>query len=130
MATIELSKLLGGKVNAVSVSDAERLHRLLCQYLAGNQSVIISFEGIRLCSSAFLNVAIGRLYDEYEHSFISKHITCTKLSPGNKKMLLHVINNSKKYFSKLENTSEHCNDLADALTDQEEFDVLEEIEGE
>jgi len=49
-----------------------------------------------------LNVAIGQLYNDYDGSFLRKHLKVENMTGRDKLMLKKVNDNAKKYFENLE----------------------------
>ena len=59
--TIRVSDIIGSPI-CVSTEDGQKLFDVICQAISDNVQLEVSFEGIELIISAFLNVAIGQIY--------------------------------------------------------------------
>lgn len=82
---------------AVSCDDGEKVYSEIKKEIGKNKSVILSFKGIDIVTSAFLYSAIGFISRDYKDQ-IRDLIQFTDLSELNQKMVDKVIVNSKKYY--------------------------------
>ena len=62
--TVKLAEMFDKKY-AISLEDAEKLYSILKTSLDEKKKVIISFEGIELLITAFLNASFGKLFKDY-----------------------------------------------------------------
>lgn len=65
-------------------------------------TVILDFTGVKYITPTYLNVAIGQLYNDYDGSFLRKHLKVENMTGRDKLMLKKVNDNAKKYFENLE----------------------------
>ena len=96
--TIKVSAVIGGKI-CVAVEDGQKLFDILYQAITENVQLEVSFEGIDLIISAFLNVAIGQLYGTFSEEIITKAIVYSHLEDDDKELLRRVVANALRYFS-------------------------------
>jgi hypothetical protein len=90
-----------GDAFCVATTDGQKVYDVLYPILKNGDKVEVSFEGVELMISAFLNVAIGQLYGVFCADAINEQLSITNLCDDNDKALLdHVIDNAKRYFSK------------------------------
>ncbi len=54
--------------------DGEVIYRLLAEELRAGRSVVLSFDGIKSLSSAFVNAALIKLLEEFEFRFIQDRL--------------------------------------------------------
>ena len=59
---------------AVSSEDGEKLNKVLFEAITNNQSYRVSFKRIKSITSAFLNSAIGKLYNHFSDEEIDRSI--------------------------------------------------------
>ena len=83
---------------AVSAENGNKLHSRIARHLSSGKSVELSFQGIDLVTSAFLNNAVGKLCKKFDSEKIKESIMVTGLDEGDKKLLDKVINNAELYY--------------------------------
>src|ERR1041385_7435628 len=54
-----------GRPLAVDTTDGQRVHDKISPMIEQDKKVVLSFEGISMVITAFLNAAIGQLYGEF-----------------------------------------------------------------
>lgn len=85
---------------AVSTDKAELVFIECKNAIEKGEIVEINFEEIKLVITAFLNIAIGKLYGlDIEDAKIDKYLNFSNASPAIKSMIEKVILNSKKFYS-------------------------------
>lgn len=101
--TIKLSEMFDKKY-AISLEDAEKLYSVLKTSLDEKKKVIISFEGIELLITAFLNASFGKLFKDYAEKDIASYIEVINL-PEDKNALLQLVKERAIHFYRKENDS-------------------------
>lgn len=69
------------------------------KYLQSGNKVSISFEEIRLVTSAFLNTAIGALYQDLSVADVSEHLSVENITPNDRVILKCVLDTAKQYYT-------------------------------
>ncbi len=69
--TIRIYNVIGGGLCA-DTTDGEKVYALVNKALQEMKKVVLSFQNVELVTTAFLNVAIGQLYKDYDETFIEK----------------------------------------------------------
>lgn len=89
---------------AVSTERADQIFKECEKIIQNNHKIELDFEGVKLVITAFLNVAIGKLYglDEKSQEIVDSSIEFTNTSPTVKNMIDKVIINSKKFYQNRE----------------------------
>lgn len=87
---------------AVSTEDAENILLLIKKSLNNNQEIEISFEGIEIVISAFLNRILGDLYAEYSKEQINNLISFSNTN-NNIDDLIELIKETAEEFYKKKN---------------------------
>ena len=97
MVRINLVRAIGSQF-CVSNADGLMIHGLIAKAFSENDHVELSFEGVTRLTTAFLNAAIGQLYDEHNDAQISSmlHIIDTDASQQNK--IRNTVENAKVFF--------------------------------
>ena len=79
--------------------DGERVHGAIVDALRQGKDVCLSFKKVKDLTSAFLNTAVGRLYDEYSEEEIREHLLPpTDVSPDDLMLLKRVVDRAKEFF--------------------------------
>ena len=84
----------------VATKDGQKVHDKIAAAFDKGRSVILSFANCRMMIPAFLNAAIGQLYDgRYEDEFIKEHLVYTDVSSENQEEIDFAIANTKRYLA-------------------------------
>lgn len=100
MKTIVVHDVIGKSI-AFSDEDAEKVYQKIFESLKEKEKVELTFKGIDMLISRFLNVAIGRLYKNFDNwEILDQAITYIDLEPDDKQLLIDkVIPTAKKHFA-------------------------------
>lgn len=88
-----------GTQNCVLPEDGEKVFTQLKEALKENKKVTISFANTSLITSAFLNIAIGQLYGEFNEEQIKSHLSVECMEDDDKAILKRVTTNAKMFYS-------------------------------
>ncbi|MCC2327148.1 STAS-like domain-containing protein [Bacillus wiedmannii] len=80
---------------AISAKKGELLLNKLNEYLKGNEKVTVDFEGITDLTTAFLNVGIGHLYNNFSSQELNEKLEIINLDDLDKYLLSQVIERVK-----------------------------------
>ena len=97
--TISVKDTLGHGTGVAS-RDGDKVYELIDKSLKAGDHVNLSFEGIELLTTAFLNSAIGRLYGVYDKENLKKQFTIKAPDRQDKILIEAVIDNAIRYFEK------------------------------
>ncbi|WP_224776670.1 STAS-like domain-containing protein [Achromobacter insolitus] len=86
----------------MSTDDGQRVHDAIATVLRTGKAVSVSFSNIETLISAFLNAAIGQLYDEFSDHEIKNLLSVTDMRPEDLALLKRVVDNAKIYFQNRE----------------------------
>ena len=70
---ISISSIAGGTI-CLAMTDARNVHDSIHDAIMREERVEISFAGVTRMTAAFLNVAVGQLYGEFDETRIRKHM--------------------------------------------------------
>lgn len=98
---------------AVSSEDGDVLFELLCNSIKNNQKTRVSFSKVKSITSAFLNSAIGKLYNHFSDEEIDKVVEFV-IKESWMELIVLVRNNAKE---KLQNPEEYKKSLDKAMED-------------
>jgi hypothetical protein len=97
---------------AVSTDKAELIFNECKNLIEDGEDLDINFEDVKLVITAFLNIAIGKLYGlNIEDEKIDKKLKFINTTPAIEKMIDKVILNSKRFYSNRVNGEKNNNYL-------------------
>jgi len=85
--------------SALTREQGKLVYDTILTYMKKNQKVILDFSDIESLITPFLNVAIGKLYEDYSSDQIKELIEFTHIPTGMTSKFQLVINNAKLYYS-------------------------------
>lgn len=104
-----------GKNIGISTDDGKKLNDAIVKYIRDGNSVEVSFEGVDMIISHFLNEGIGKLYKIFhkqDWDMLDKGVSYSGLSSDDKELLLtKVIPASKSHFSDEKNSERIQKDI-------------------
>lgn len=84
----------------VSADDGQKVYERISAAFKSGCTVDLSFYGKENLITAFLNAAIGQLYNgEYTEDFLEGHLNFVDISESDRAMVERAINNAKRYFA-------------------------------
>lgn len=86
----------------VDVTDGEKIYDLLYRSIQEKQYINLSFKGIELVITAFLNVAIGKLYKDFDDKTIKEYLIKSDLDQSFESCWNKVILGAPKYYANKE----------------------------
>ncbi len=102
---------IAGTGICVSLEDGNRVHeRIFSQLQAGNR-VVLSFFGVTRMTTAFLNAAVGQLYNEFDDATVrSLLIPADGTTQDQLRILKRVADNAKLFFANQDRAREIISD--------------------
>lgn len=82
----------------VASSDGDKLYERIAKALEANSRVTLSFSGVTLLTSAFLNSAVGRLYGNFSEEAIKNSLKAEDIEKDDLKLIKAVTDNAKQYY--------------------------------
>ena len=82
----------------VASSDGQKVFDEIVKAFCNEQKVTLSFAGIELITSSFLNTAVGQLYKDFKTPYIRSKIILDGMSNEDKALLKRVNNNAKLFY--------------------------------
>ncbi len=95
---INIAENLGVK-SAISTDSGKHICSLITNIIEKGGFVELNFAGIDLLTSAFLNAAIGQLYNKYDSPTLQEKLSVSNMDSDDKYTLSLVIKRAKEYFS-------------------------------
>ena len=87
---------------AITSDDGNKVYEQIFQNLSKGNSVVLNFEGITVMITAFLNAAIGKLYEHFDSETLNEHLKLEKVAPNDRVLLKMVVQRAKEYFANKE----------------------------
>lgn len=113
---IRVADVIGGP-RAVDAADGEMLFEKILPVIQSGRKVRLSFDGISMVITAFLNAAIGKLYGELQEKQVDENLKVRDLKPVFQPALEKSIEWSKAYYRDPERISKA---ILEELGDDEE----------
>lgn len=85
--------------HCVDTADGQRVNKIISDRLEHNHRVDLSFAGVERITTAFLNAAIGQLYNEFSDDKIRTSIRFTDVPQGSADAITKVVARAKRFFS-------------------------------
>jgi len=80
--------------------DGEKVYNAIAQILRDGNKVCLCFDGVDIMTSAFLNSAIGRLYDgKFDYDMLNKNIRAVDIDQYNLSIIKRIVENAKRFYS-------------------------------
>lgn len=98
----------------VSTDDGQKVFDKIVAAFKAGRGVELSFANRDNLISAFLNAAVGQLYDgAYDEDFLRQHLNFVDLSDDDQAMLERTIENAKRYFANRDGYDRAWGDVVD-----------------
>ena len=95
--SISIFEVVGGPL-CVAARDGQMVYNRLFAALNQGRPVSLTFHNVSTLTPAFLNVAVGQLYGNFDEEYIRKHLTVTDIEPDDIDLLKRVVDSAKRYF--------------------------------
>jgi STAS-like domain of unknown function (DUF4325) len=83
---------------AISSSCGQQLYDLIFPLLKASKAVELDFSGVNVVASAFFNVAIGQLLQDFDADDLNQRLKIVNINPNAESVLRHVLANAKRYY--------------------------------
>lgn len=87
-----------GSSQCLDTADGQRLHDIIATHFEAGRSVKLSFAGVDDIITAFLNAAIGQLYNEFSEDRIKASLRFEETTPLHARAIVRVIERAKQFF--------------------------------
>jgi hypothetical protein len=83
----------------VAIDDGNVVHDRIAKLIAEGNIAVVSFSGVKRLTTAFLNAAIGQLYNEFSAEQIRTGLRVADASQDQLRLIKRVVDNAKKFFA-------------------------------
>ena len=97
--TLSIGEIIG-KPRCITVRDGDKIYERIAPMIRNGAPVRLSFDGVRIVISSFLNAAIGQLLSEFRKDEIDKLISYQGLSDRDMERVFRVIKNAQIFFER------------------------------
>lgn len=94
-------------VYCIDMEDGEVVYKVVKQELDKGNAVELSFEGIEMVITAFLNSAIGRLFGEFEKDTVHRQVRAVNLHKDFVPMWDRVMRSAPIYYAHKDKVEHH-----------------------
>jgi len=98
---------------AVTPDEGAPIYKLLMESLNKGEHVVLSFSGLDMMTTAFLNVVIGDLYKTYTSEDLRSKLELTGLDEGGMRRVKKVTDRAKSFYHAPDQYSEIVNSVLD-----------------
>ena len=108
--TIQVYEVVGS-VLCVASDDGQKVHDRIAAALREGRNVVVSFRNVNSLTSAFLNAAIGQLYDSFSEDEIRAKVRVDDMEQDDLVLLKRVVETAKAYFKDPERFSDAAREV-------------------
>lgn len=87
-----------GDVYGVEAEDGQKVFDLIIKAFSEDKKVTLSFQNIKILTTAFLNTAVGQLYNGFQEEYIKENLKVSAISDSGKVALKRVVDTAKLYY--------------------------------
>lgn len=95
---LSLTRIVGSPF-CVAIDDGNAVHGQIADAIDHGAMAIVSFAGAKRLTTAFLNAAIGQLYNEYQEETVRERLRVVDASQDDLRLLKRVVDNAKTFFA-------------------------------
>jgi len=94
---IEIYSIVGNPL-CVAAEDGEKVYLRIKEALKKKKKVVLFFKNVKMLKSAFLNVAIGKLYKDFNEILIKSSLSVKEMTDEDKVLLKRVTTRAKAFY--------------------------------
>ncbi len=91
--------------------DGKIIYEKISHALKNNKKIKLSFDGIDIITSAFLNTAIGQLLKEFNRDFLKNNVAFESLKNEDAVLLKRVIDTAERYYNSPDHIKKSLEDI-------------------
>lgn len=84
---------------AITTDDGNLVYENIHTAFNSKKQVELDFKGINIMITAFLNSAIGRLYEKYDSDFLNDYLKLINVAPTDRILFRKVVQRAQEYFT-------------------------------
>ena len=87
-----------GDVYGVEAEDGQKVFLRIVEAFKDGKKVTLSFQNIKILTTAFLNTTVGQLYKDHTEEFIRENLNVSDISESGKVSLKRVVDTAKLFY--------------------------------
>jgi hypothetical protein len=87
-----------GDSYCMEAEDGQKLFEMISKGISEKRKVVVSFENVKMQTTAFLNTAIGQLYKDYSEAEVRAYLELKDMSQAGLISLKRVVDTAKLYY--------------------------------
>ncbi|MCK5202188.1 MAG: STAS-like domain-containing protein [Spirochaetales bacterium] len=95
----------------IAAEDGEKVFLQLKKAMDEKMPIDLSFLNIEMLTSAFLNTAIGQMYDSFDENEIKSRLSVSDIKDEDKLLLKRVVDTAKAYYKNPSQFEESINKI-------------------
>ena len=95
--TISLFEVVGS-IFCVASNDGQKVYERISLALEQGCEVVLSFHNVSVLTPAFLNAAVGQLYNKFDWSLLRANLSAKDIDSEDQDFLKWVIDSAKQYY--------------------------------
>lgn len=99
MILVKVKDVINKKI-ATNPTGGEKVFDLIKHTIDKGDCVTLSFDGIELMTTAFLNTALGKLYEIFDETIIKEKLIIVGIDDDDKHIVDRVVKVAKGYYHK------------------------------
>ncbi len=103
--TIKLNDLISCQ-KGITPDEGQPVYDKLIASLQEGQKIVLDFKGVEILTTAFLNVAIGNLYKDYNSERLRELLSFENLDDATARRIKKVTDNAKEFYKNQEGFSQ------------------------
>lgn len=108
---LKIYDIVGGPI-WVSTDDGQKVYDKIVAAFKAERAVELSFANRQILITAFLNAAIGQLYNgDFPEEFLRENLSAVEISDDDREMLRRAVENAKRYFANREGYDQAWKDV-------------------
>ncbi len=96
-------------IYCIDMEEGQTIYNLVKRELDNGKDVELSFAGIEMVITAFLNAAVGRLFADYDHQMVMQRVKANDLHKDFIPIWNHVMCKSARYYKHTDSVELHTN---------------------
>lgn len=102
-----------GSPSALTREQGGIVYNYIVPRLKKGEKIVLDFNDVESMITPFLNVAIGKLYEDFSSEQLNKQLELSNLPEGTRSKFNLVIENAKKYYSDKDGFEKVVKDVID-----------------
>jgi Icc-related predicted phosphoesterase len=108
--TINVFNIVGNSL-CVEADDGQKVFTAAKKVLSEGKKIVLSFQNVKMITTAFLNTAVGQLYRDFPEELIKQSLSVSDMSDDDKVQLKRVTATAKIFYKDPERMQNSINEI-------------------